>query len=576
MTACNWNAALGIARTMLVVGAAGLLVTACGGGGGIGDDGGGSECAMGSSSSRTSGKSHALAASCNGLPPGFLDGLSIQATSPGDGQAGVPVSVVVRVTFNMSLLTAPSVVVTDQQGHSVAGVVMIDGADVTFTPNSPLSYAVTYSVAVEGGSAEGYADCGVIGPARCNTKFAFTTLASSTAPAIGFASSNLTLPTVAIGGAAAPVRAGIVNLGGGRLTGLSVTDIAYTGTSSGWIKSAVFDASVAPTMLNLAFSTESLDAGDYVATVRISSPVATNHSAAFNVTLKVDVAPGPGPLSPTTALQAKKIAARSINAMFLVDDVVWQAIGSESGWLGSVDRAFGARTLPCAAGTGSEDLIDADASATLTTGDLVEYVFADCRPAADSRWVLNGAPVLTMLPGKDSDAVWHGSAPGTLAFQVADDALRIMPDGWLALSYQWAMKVTWGPVFTTLVDQSVAIPQATLSLGAASVSLTGVAFTSDGISLRALQGVVSTAVEDIGSIRASISTPDGLLLSDEPGTRYRPVGGTVRLASAERTIWVDYGADGGVTLRVDDGNDGTIERTVSTSVAELDSLLSVP
>jgi len=183
----NGNVAPGLTKARAVSAIAGLLLAACGGGGaggadgGGGDSGGGAGCLQG-----TPGKVHALACSTNGLPPDALGGLAvfvglqIQETSPVGSATAVAVTAALRITFNAEMVSAPSIVVTDPTGQVVAGAVAIDGANVTFTPSSPLSHATTYSVVVDGGtSVMGQVGCGILASTYpgCHLEFAFTTMA---------------------------------------------------------------------------------------------------------------------------------------------------------------------------------------------------------------------------------------------------------------------------------------------------------------------------------------------------------------------------------------------------------------
>jgi hypothetical protein len=183
----NRSAAPCLTKARIVSAISGLLLAACGGGsaggtdGGGADPGGGAGCLQG-----TPGKVHALACSTNGLPPDALAGLSalvglqIQETSPVDGGTAVAVTAAVRVTFTAAMVTAPNIVVSDRAGHVVAGTVTIDGANVMFTPSSPLSPATVYSVVVDGGtSVLGQVGCGVLASSYpgCHLEFVFTTAA---------------------------------------------------------------------------------------------------------------------------------------------------------------------------------------------------------------------------------------------------------------------------------------------------------------------------------------------------------------------------------------------------------------
>ena len=73
---------------------------------------------------------------------------------------------------------------------------------------------------------------------------------------------------------------GVTNLGGGSLTGITVTDDAT------WL-TATRQSGTAPTDIDLAVDVTGLAAGDYNATVTVTSPVATNSPQTFDVSLEV-------------------------------------------------------------------------------------------------------------------------------------------------------------------------------------------------------------------------------------------------------------------------------------------------
>jgi len=79
--------------------------------------------------------------------------------------------------FTKAMVTAPSIVVRDPVGRVVTGRVVVNGANVLFTPDVPLSPTETYTVVVDGGlSVDGDAACGFAGLAgRCHLEFSFTT-----------------------------------------------------------------------------------------------------------------------------------------------------------------------------------------------------------------------------------------------------------------------------------------------------------------------------------------------------------------------------------------------------------------
>ena len=110
-------------------------------------------------------------------------------------------------------------------------------------------------------------------------------------PSIGLSAQAVSFAATA-GGANPPAQAiGIVNAGGGALSGLSVAVAYASGQPAGWLTNATLNQSSAPATLALQSSVGVLVAGTYSATVSVSSPVASNSPATITVTFTVSVAP---------------------------------------------------------------------------------------------------------------------------------------------------------------------------------------------------------------------------------------------------------------------------------------------
>jgi hypothetical protein len=126
----------------------------------------------------------------------------------------------------------------------------------------------------------------------------------------------------------------------------------------------------------------------------------------------------------------------------------------------------------------------------------------------------------------------------------------------------------------TFTDQEITIPDLTIAHADVSVRLVDVRYTVPGsVRMSTLSGRIESRVEGVGGVNLALSLKSPLTI-DATTTRFKPSAGTLRLVDSDFSVDVEYGSAGAVTLRVDNGKDGKVDRVVSTTVAELDSLLT--
>src|SRR4030042_260569 len=79
---------------------------------------------------------------------------TVISTSPANSATGVPITSVIIITFSETIDTATfnsSTFTLKNNGNNVAGIITVDGAVVTFTPSSALSYSTTYTGTITAG-----------------------------------------------------------------------------------------------------------------------------------------------------------------------------------------------------------------------------------------------------------------------------------------------------------------------------------------------------------------------------------------------------------------------------------------
>lgn len=275
-----------------------------------------------------------------------------------------------------------------------------------------------------------------------------------------------------------------------------------------------------------------------------------------------------------TNAQAKKMVARTVQAIFVADEVATMAhvtsfLARTTGGVPLANFSAG-----CASGSGSGTFTDADASGSFSAGDFATYTLAGCTVRTGSRWSFSGNPVATLTGGTDIAGFLAGRA-GALAERWDANGTQFAPGH--TIHGSWSTRVESG-AGGQLVASSTSLDGLVLMLGPVAASFSGVQLAAgNGSALTVLSGRVTTHVEGLGKVAVEVSllTPSGLPLADDP-FRYAPTGGTVRLRAANWWLDVEYGPAGAVTLKLDEGRDGSTELALATTVAELDALLSSP
>jgi hypothetical protein len=125
-------------------------------------------------------------------------------------------------------------------------------------------------------------------------------------------------------------------------------------------------------------------------------------------------------------------------------------------------------------------------------------------------------------------------------------------------------------------DQTITIADLSIAHAAANLHLVGVSFTVAGSNtIGTASGTFDTSVAGIGAVQLALGVKTALTV-DALTTRFRPQSGTLTLTATNFSVDVQYGAGDVVTLRVDNGKDGTIDAPARPPFAELDSLLTTP
>jgi hypothetical protein len=126
----------------------------------------------------------------------------------------------------------------------------------------------------------------------------FTVTPAAVAPRIVFSATSRSFNATQ-GGANPPAQTvAVTNGGGGNLSSLAV-EISYAGGASGWLQASL-SGTTAPSTLTLTPVVGSLAPGSYEASVRVSSPAASNSPQTMTVSLTV----APQAAAPTIALSA--------------------------------------------------------------------------------------------------------------------------------------------------------------------------------------------------------------------------------------------------------------------------------
>jgi large repetitive protein len=170
-----------------------------------------------------------------------------------------------------------SAIVVDDRGRT------IPGCDVEWSSGSPQVVSISstgLATALQQGQATIRAEClGVSGEA--------TVTVIGAAPAIGVSPSSLSFNGTPGGASPPPKTVTVTNAGDGRLTGLAV-QVQYSPSGVDWL-TATLAGTEATTTLTVTPTSETsgLPVGEYTATIRLTSPVASNSPVLIPVTLSI-------------------------------------------------------------------------------------------------------------------------------------------------------------------------------------------------------------------------------------------------------------------------------------------------
>lgn len=284
-------------------------------------------------------------------------------------------------------------------------------------------------------------------------------------------------------------------------------------------------------------------------------------------------APPPVTTPVATSLQAKVLAARSANAMFAYDNMNSE---TQLAALSPLPIGAGLTTasyaVPCASGTGSTAFADADASGTVSAGDATSLTLTACQPTATFAWALTGTVRVAIVSGTNIEQHLYNVAPGSAVVRATHAGTALGGSRTATGIYTLATSIAAvGAAF----DQVVSMGDFTIAHPTVNLHITGLSFTVAGGSLAVAAGTFDTSVSGIGAVQLALSVKSPLTI-DASTTRFRPTAGTLTVTASNFSLDIQYGAGGTVTIRVDNGRDGTVDMTVSTTETELDSLLTVP
>jgi hypothetical protein len=272
----------------------------------------------------------------------------------------------------------------------------------------------------------------------------------------------------------------------------------------------------------------------------------------------------------TNAVQAKTLAARTAGALFAATDVANAGQLSGAALLNTLTGGFGTRTLGCATGTGSYNLADTDSSGNLSTNDSASFALANCQPYAGSPWRVTGSPRVSLTGGANLGGL-------SLSLDGVRAEVAFTTNGSLQFAPTYSISGSWNTTLTLSLlgglSQSTSIPTLSLTLGGGTATFTNVGFGGSRSSITGLTGQVSTSVVGVGLVNGSLSQLSPLTLPTTTGTRFVPHAGTVRITTDSFYLDVTFAANGVVTLSVDNGKNGSVDLTITTSVTELDGLL---
>lgn len=308
----------------------------------------------------------------------------------------------------------------------------------------------------------------------------------------------------------------------------------------------------------------------------------------------------PSPVGPvTTDLQAKTLAARSIDAMFAYDNMNSEVIVSslaplpvvatgmqagaaaarrqvlitgDDGGAGGPPLGSGTYAVPCASGSATTTYQDSDGDNHVSVGDFATLAGTACQPEAGVAWAFGGSVTVEIIGGSNVERHLYFVEVGSAQLRVTHAGTPI--GGQRTANGIYSITVS-NTVSGTPPDQTISMADMTIAHPDVNLRMTGLSFqVMASSSIATAAGTFETTIDGIGSVQLALAVKSPLSV-DSSTPRFRPSAGTVTLTASDFSFDVQYGAGGAVTIRVDNGKDGSIDRTVTTTETELDSLLTV-
>ncbi len=282
------------------------------------------------------------------------------------------------------------------------------------------------------------------------------------------------------------------------------------------------------------------------------------------------------PVHVTTDDQALKLVARSLDALFAYTQMNVEVLGA---MLGPLPAASGARTatglyyLPCVTGSAFSAFQDTDGSKSLTPGD-VDILQADaCRHSLSYPWTFGMGARMVIAAGSNLEPHLFGFAPGSATLDISHLLTPIGDSRTATGDFRFSSsKASSDAAYV----QQLSIADLTIRHPDVAVRLNGVQMTvSDQSQVTGLGGFATTSVAGLGDVAVSLSLQEPLVTGTTT-TRIRPVVGAVTLSANGVSILVRYAVGGTITIAVHHPDGGAPDRVVTTTEAELDSLLTVP
>lgn len=309
--------------------------------------------------------------------------------------------------------------------------------------------------------------------------------------------------------------------------------------------------------------------------------------------------PPPPPVGPvTTDLQAKTLAARSIDALFAYDNMNSEAIvaalaplpvaaalhasklgprrhiliaGDDGGGGDPPPLGSGAYAVGCASGSATTTFSDTDGDNHVSAGDFATLASAACQPEATFPWVFGGSVQVDVTGGTNVERHLYYVEVGSADLRVTHAGTPI--GGGRTVTGVYLLSVS-NTVNGAPPDQVMSIADMAIAHPDVSLRMTGLSYTVMGSSsIAAAAGNFATTIDGIGSVQLALAVKSPLTV-DSSTTRFRPSAGTVKLTATDFSFEVEYGAADKVTIRVDNAKDGSVDLTVVTTVAALDALLT--